>query len=180
MKLFRNICLIIFAIITILFTVGYASQPIVSSSSTISTPSGSVNSVSDKTFYISYYTSTLGNIKNTYTQNTNYTSLSNDEKLVFQTLFYLCIAITILLTGGIILALLGLKLISKIVFLLVLIMMIVAFLVIQLSILTKSLVVMADAQALSKPDVSNGTGYYLLLASTVLMLVNYMLYVFLA
>ena len=180
MKLFKNICLLIFAIITILFTVGYASQPIVNSSSTISTPSGSVSSVSDKTFYISYYSTTLSDIQNTYTQNTDYTSLSNNEKIVFQTLFYICIAITILLTVSIILALLGLKLVSKIVFLLVLIMMIVAFLVIQLSILTKSLVVMADTQSLSKPDVSNGTGYYLILASTVLMLVNYILYMFLA
>ena len=87
MKLFKNICLLIFAIITILFTVGYASQPIVNSYSTLITPSGSVSSVSDKKFYISYYTTTSGNIQNTYTQNTDYTSLSNDEKIVFQLFF---------------------------------------------------------------------------------------------
>jgi len=180
MKLFKNICLIIFAIITILFTVGYASQPIVSSSSNISTPSGSANSVSNKTFYISYYTTTTSNIQNTYTQNTDYTSLSNNEIIVFQTLFYVCIVITICLVGGIILALLGLKFISKIVFLLVLILMIVAFLIIQLSILSNSLVVMAETQTTSNPTVSNGVGYYLILTSTILMFVNYILYMFLA
>ena len=179
MKLFKHICLIIFAIITILFTVGYASQPIVSSSSTISTPSGTANSVSNKTFYISNYTTTSSNIQNTYTKKTDYSSLSNNEKIVFQTLFYICIAITILLAIGIIIALLGFKFISKLVFLLVLILMIVAFLIIQLSILTNSLVVMAETQTLSNPNISNGVGYYLILASTILMFVNYILYVFL-
>jgi len=146
MKLFKHICLIIFAIITILFTVGYSSQPIANISST--------DSVSNKTFYI-----------------------SNNTNLI--RLLYLCIAITILLTVGIIIALLGFKFISKLLFFILLIMMIVVFVIIQVYVFADELQVMIETETLKFPKISNGAGYYLILASTCIMFVNYILYVFL-
>ena len=147
MKLFKNICLIIFAIITILFTVGYASQPI---ASIYSTDSMQFN----KTFYI-----------------------SNNTELI--KLFYLCIAITILLTVGIIIALLGFKFISKLLFFVILIMMIVVYIIIKVYVFADELAVMVDTETLKFPTISNGSGYYLILTSTIAMFVNYILYVFL-
>jgi hypothetical protein len=160
MKLFKNIFLVIFAIITILFTVGYASQPIVSDSAT--SENGSVNTI-------------------VYTyQNIDYTNISNDKKLILQTVFYLCIAITILLTLSIIIALFGLKFISKILFFVILLLMIVVFLIIQFAIVADSLTNMAKTRSFNTPTTSNGTGYYLILVSTILMFANYILYMFLA
>ena len=80
----------------------------------------------------------------------------------------------------------GLKMISKIVFLLVLILMIGVFLVIQVVILTDSFIsnIMRNGLAglgnLGSTNTSNGTGYYLILAAVVLMIVNCVIYVFLA
>ena len=182
MKLIKNMCLVVFAIIIILFTVGYASQPIVSSGSTniIASPGSNQNNVYDKTFYITHYINTSGNISNSYTQSTNYTDLNNDLQILFVTVFYMCIAITVFLTVEILLAVIGLKFISKIVFLLVLIIMIITFLIIQVAILTNQFVVMAENKNATKPTVSNGTGYYLILIATCLMFVNYIIYLILA
>lgn len=146
MKLSKTICLVIFAIITILFTVGYASQPIASISSTDSTYK--------KQFYIS------------------------DNAQLTKAL-YLCIAITISLTVGVIIAVLDFKIISKLLFLLILIMMIVVYVIIQLYMVANGLVVMAETESLKYPKISNGACYYLIVASTCIMFVNYILYVFL-
>ena len=175
MKLFKNICLIVFAIITILFTVGYTTQPIVSNNSTnsISTPTGDKYEPNQFTFYIA------NDFKRTYTENTDYTSLSNNKKLIFQSLLYMCIGITILLSLSIIISLFGLKLVSKILLFITLILMIIVFLIIQFAIVADSLVNMAANMSISKPSVSNGTGYYLILVSTILMFVNYIIYVIL-
>ena len=182
MKLFKNICLIVFAIITILFTVGYTTQPIVSNNSTniISTPTGDKYEPNQFTFYIANWGNIANDVKSTYTENTDYTSLSNDKKLIFQSLLYMCIGITIILSLSIIISLFGLKLVSKILLFITLILMIIVFLIIQFAIVADSLVNMAANMSLSKPSVSNGTGYYLILVSTILMFVNYIIYVILA
>jgi len=159
MFLFKHICLIIFIIITVLFTVGYATQPIVSNYSTSITP----NSVS-----------------NTYIQNTDYTNIDNNKRLIFTTLFYMCIGISILLVCSILIGFLGLKLISKISFFITLILMIIVFLVIQFAIVTSSVITVRDNKQFSRPETSNGSGYYLILVSTCLMLVNYIIYAVLA
>lgn len=176
MKLIKNILLVIFTIITILFTVGYTTQPIVSNNSTniISTSTGDKYEPNQFTFYIT------NDFKSTYTDNTNYTSLSNNKKLIFQSLLYMCIGITIILSLSIVLSLLGLKFISKILFFIILILMIIVFLIIQFAIVADTLVNMASNMSLSKPNVSNGKGYYLILVSTILMFVNYIIYVILA
>jgi len=159
MFLFKNICLIIFIIITVLFTVGYATQPIVSNYSTSITPSS---------------------VSNTYIQNTDYTNIDNNKRLIFTTLFYMCIGISILLVCSILIGFLGLKLISKISFFITLILMIIVFLVIQFAIVASSLINMTETKQFTTPETSNGSGYYLILVSTCLMLVNYIIYAILA
>jgi hypothetical protein len=156
MLFLKNICLIIFTIITILFTVGYASQPIVTSSAS----SGAV--AVNNTIYIY--------------KNTDYSNLSNNVNKVYTLLLALCIASTVLLVLSIILALTGLKLISKIVLFFILIMMIIVFLIIQIKVLANSIITMVDAKNVNTFNNSNGAGYYLILASTILMFVNYILY----
>lgn len=179
----KQICLIIFLIITILFTVGYASQPIIETSH-LAQPSTSTNgnpSTSSKVssaFYLSKVSRTISNAQNTY-------SGSYNVSVLFQTLLYTCIAITILLVGGILLGHFGLKMISKIIFLIVMILMIIVFIIIQTFILADSFlsnVKNSDASLNSISDIntSNGTGYYLILVSTVLMIITYLIYAILA
>ena len=172
MFIFKQICLIIFIIITILFTVGYATQPIVSNYSTAITPTDNTNiqNTISTNFYI---TSSISSI---YTQNTDYTNIDNNKLITLTTLFYMCIAITVLLSIGIILALFGFKFISKIIFLVVLILMIIVFLGIQFAIIASSLITMVSDQQFTTPETSNGAGYYLILVSTCTMLVNYIIY----
>jgi uncharacterized membrane protein YbjE (DUF340 family) len=176
MFLLKKICLIIFIIITILFTIGYATQPIVSNYSTSITPTGNTNTqnIINTNFYIT------SGISNTYTQNTDYTNIDNNKRLIFTTLFYMCIAISILLVCSILIGFFGLKFISKISFFITLILMILVFLVIQFTIVASSLINMTETKQFNTPETSNGTGYYLILVSTCLMLVNYIIYAILA
>ena len=169
---FKKICLIIFIIITILFTIGYATQPIVSNYSTSITPTGNTNTqnIINTNFYIT------SSISNTYTQNTDYTNIDNNKRLIFTTLFYMCIAISILLVCSILIGFFGLKFISKILFFITLILMILVFLVIQFTIVASSLINMTETKQFTTPETANGTGYYLILVSTCLMLVNYIIY----
>lgn len=193
----KQICLIIYLIIAVSFTVGYASQPILETSQTVQltqTPTNADGTSSDTTsspstiskiFYIGKLTNIISNIKNTYSSNTDYSSVSNDLNLLFQSLLYACIAITILLVIGVLVSYFGLKIISKIIFLVVMILMIIVFIVIQVRILADSFISNiktdgVDANSISSISNSNGTGYYLILGSTVLMIINYTIYMFLA
>ena len=174
MFLIKKLCLIIFIIITILFTVGYATQPIVSNSSHSITPTGTntAQQTIDTNFYITYF-------NNPYSQNTNYTSVSNDKQIILATLFYMCLGTTVLLSVGIILGFVGLKFFSKIVFFITLLVMIITFLIIQFAIVASSLVSMSAERKFTTPETSNGTGYYLILVATILMFVNSIIYAFL-
>ena len=190
----KQLCLIIFLIITVLFTVGYASQPIIETSQLVAAPtnpdgtpsatSGSGGKVSSS-FYIGKVSSIISNAQATYSGSNDYSSLSNDLKVLFATLLYACIAITILLVVGIFLAYFGLKMVSKLVFLVAMILMICVFIVIQVVILADSFIGTIKASGLGglsfgSTKTSNGTGYYLILASTVLMILTYVVYVILA
>jgi ABC-type glycerol-3-phosphate transport system permease component len=192
----KQLCLIIYIIITVLFTVGYASQPILETSQMAQTPTnadgtqsstiGTISTVSSS-FYIGKVSNVISNIQNTYSSSNDYSSVSNNLNVLFQTLLYTCIAITILLVVGILLGYFGLKMISKLIFLLAMILMIGVFIVIQVVILTDSFISKIKANGLNRNSISstststsNGTGYYLILASTVLMIITYVIYVFLA
>ena len=93
-----------------------------------------------------------------------------------------CIATSGLILLGIILALFGLKFISKIIFLLALIIMIIVFIFITL-IVTKSSAVSDITKIFSLGEDSSmdyKSGGFLVTLSTALMFINYLLYAFLA
>jgi hypothetical protein len=181
----KQLCLIIYIIITVLFTVGYASQPILETSKTVleptnqdgSTPTGNARFVSSS-FYMGNITSILSNSQNTYSNGSN-------SQIIFLTLFFTCIGISIILVVGILLGFFGLKMISKLVFFIAMILMILIFVVIQIAILTNSLISNINMNGVNMDSIkssktSNGTGYYLIMAATALMIITYVVYVFLA
>ena len=190
----KQLCLIIYVIITVLFTVGYASQPILETSQLTQTPTNADGTPADntntpstvsRTFYIGKVSNIISNIQNTYSSSNDYSSMSTNLNVLFQTLLYTCIAITILLVVGILLGVLGIKMISKIVFLLVMILMIIVFIIIQVVILADSFISNIKADGLNVNSISsistnNGAGYYLILSATVLMIITYVIYMVLA
>ena len=188
----KQLCLIIFLIITVLFTVGYASQPIIETSQLTQaptnpdgTPSSSASKVSSS-FYVGKVSRIISNSQSTYSSSNDYSSVSNNLNVIFQTLLYACIATTILLVAGVLLGHFGLKMISKLVFLIAMLLMICIFIVIQVVILADNFISNMKSNGLSglgnlgSISTSNGTGYYLILASTILMILTYIIYVFLA
>jgi hypothetical protein len=188
----KQLCLVIYIIITVLFTVGYASQPIIETSQLTQaptnangTPSSSASKVSSS-FYISKVSRIISNSQSTYSSSNDYSSVSNNLNVIFQTLLYACIATTILLVAGVLLGHFGLKMISKLVFLIAMVLMICIFIVIQVIILADNFISNMKSNGLSglgnlgSISTSNGTGYYLILASTILMILTYIIYVFLA
>lgn len=178
MLFFKQLCICLFIIITILFTVGYASQPIINSHSPL-TANGSPDNVSDMSFYLSYFTTNFENIRNVYSQNTNYGDFSNDLKLALSTEFIICIAISALLGISIVLAYIGLVKISKIILTVVLILMIIAMIVLQVYILGDTGISLNTIKSMFSPTLEYGVGYILMLTSLVLMIVNYFIYLFL-
>ena len=165
MFLIKNICLIMFSIIFILFTVGYASQPIIVSNNN---PLTLVD---------------FNSIKRTYSDN-NYNSIIDNVNLAYTSVYYSCILISILLGLGIIFVLFKyyiFKVTGNILFLISLIYMIVVFIVLQLLIILNSFVTSFDQSSDSKSNqfniqTSNGTGYYLMLVSTILMIITHIVY----
>ena len=172
----KNICTIIFIIITIVFTVGYTTQPLI------------VRSGGDPLVLTNF--SSITNIANTY-KNNEYANLDNNIKLVLISEFYLCISVTLILTLGILLSILGLfafKVISKILFIIALIIMIIVCIILQILISTDSL----DGSVSNIKNVndvnniknlknismstSNDKGYYMIMCSTGLMIVTYIIY----
>ena len=143
MKLFKNIGIIFFIIITILFTVGWATQPLVKIK--ISSNTGSTTTT---TTTIDFY---MNDIKTTFTGNpgtpdNNISSASNYNDVIsnkiMKALFYLAISGTCLLCLGIIISILGLfgfVFLSKIIFFLAMIVIIIVFLIVQFGILAENL-----------------------------------------
>ena len=183
MLMFKSICLIIFTIIGILFTVGYAALPLISTQINIPSPDGS-NIKSNFTLYINSFTAIINDAESTYSS-INYSdlkSVSGITNILLKTLMFSCIATSGLILLGIILALFGLKFISKIIFLLALIIMIIVFIFITL-IVTKSSAVSDITKIFSLGEDSSmdyKSGGFLVTLSTALMFINYLLYAFLA
>jgi len=165
MFLIKNICLFMFFIILILFTVGYASQPIIVSNN---------NPLTLLDF---------NSIKRTYSDN-NYSSIIDDVNLAYTSIYYLCILTSVLLVLGIGFVLFKyyiFKVTGSILFLLSLICMIVIFIVLQLLIILNSFITSFDQSSDSKSiqfniQTRNGTGYYLMLVSTILMIITHIVY----
>ena len=146
----KPICLIVFIIINILFTVGYASQPLVNNTD----ESGSIT------------------VTNSFVLSTNNSSLS-------QIILNLCITITVLLAVGVIISYLGFNIISKILFLIIIILMIIVFLIIQIKIVSASLISMVNNKQVKNINSASGPGYYIILTSMILLIVNYIVFLFL-
>ena len=172
----KNICTIIFIIITVVFTVGYTTQPLI------------VRSGGDPLVLTNF--SSITNIANTY-KNNDYSNLDNNIKLVLISEFYLCISATLILTLGILLSILGVvafKMISKILFIIALIIMIIVCIILQV-LISKDSLVGSVSNIKNVNDVnniknlknismstSNDKGYYMIMCSTGLMIVTYIIY----
>lgn len=166
MQIFRIVGLVIFVIVLVLFTVGYVFQPVVNVN---------LGDATNKELIMANFNDFIsGNIGN-----------------IYNVLFYMCVATSLLLLVGIIIGfigVIGITFISKIIFLVVLVLMIIEFIIIQITIsgsdiISKILDVYQNKNAngvSGAPKISNGTGYYLMVVATVIMFVNVIVYGFLA
>ena len=195
MKPIKLICLFIFIIVVVLFTVGYTSVPIMNSSSTvnINTPTNSnisslitipnnnnINVIIK--FYIDKFT-TKDNITNASSSIT-YESLGGTIAQLFKVLLYTCISATLLTSSGIIVSFLGLKFISKLVFILALLAMILIF-SIMIVLITNNIISNSIKNLIipnivgvniSNNTINYDTGFILMSVATGLMFVNYIIY----
>ncbi len=199
MKITKTFCLIVFTLITILFTIGYSALPIFTTQSLVPLPSATngefytnesrpASSTVSSTFYITYFTSLINDIQNTYT-NTKYSNLGSTANVLFNTLLYGCITVSCMLTIAIIFALIGIfgfTFISKILFGLALFLMIIIFIIILLIILKNNILNISSIISninnvgnVSNLDITHASGYTLMTIATGAMLVNYLLYSFL-
>jgi len=185
MKLIKNICLIIFIAITILFTVGYSALPIMKGTGTVTINPGTADTTASFTFYITHISNLINDAKDAYTS-IDYSSISGITKTLFNTMLYSCIGVSILLSIGIILAMLGLKIISKIIFLITLIVMI-AIVIMFLLIISKSTLVSYIPNMITNiipgiqdSNITYDTGFLLMSAATILMFINFTIYSILA
>lgn len=176
MKLFKNILLVVFICILIIFTVGYASQPLLNVSQSIT--NGNNQQVNTISYYI--YKTDVSNVNGTFTTGTEVIPK------IFKVVLYLCITTTILLATGIVLGFigkLGSTFISKLVFLFALILLIIIFLIIQFGIIVSiGTSFSEDLISFNKTNTSNnyGNAYYMILSSMLIMIVNFILYCILA
>jgi hypothetical protein len=196
MKPVRLICLVIFIAVVVLFTVGYASLPIMNASPTVNiniptnlgnssifTIPNNINIIIK--FYIDKFT-TKDNITNTSSSIT-YESLGGTIAQLFQVLLYTCISATLLTSTGIIISFLGLKFISKLVFILALLAMIIIF-SIMIILITDNVISNAIKNAIipnifglniTNNTINYDTGFIMMSVATGLMFVNYIIYNFL-
>lgn len=172
--------LIIFIIIVIVFTVGYAALPII----TIKDTSIDASQSTAVTFNISdikYVLSNTNDLSQTYTQNTNYTDINYTMSLAYKTLLYTCIAITCLISSGIIISFFKITFVSKILFGFALTFMLLLcssiIFVLNTNIITS--IIPTQLLNLSNYQVNYETGFILMSVASVIMLVNNLLYSFL-
>ena len=192
MMIIKYICLIIYLAIMITFTVGYSASPIVSASSTVANPQNTAANISGTTtFFISNFTALLGDAKNSFTQNSSYSDLTigGVADTFIKALLYTCIISTCLIAVGIVIALFGFTFISKIIFFLALLLMIGASILIILFIMKSTFVTtMLSYFSISNNNNSSNTsnnitvetGGTLIMVSTGVMMINYIIYTLLA
>jgi hypothetical protein len=176
----RIIFLIIFLIAGILFTIGYSLLPLIIFTDKV--PNNTINS----TVYINKLET--DNKDNGKTSTTNYSDLNinSNYKLILQYLYYGCIISSCLIGGGIILSYLRMKLFSKILFILVQIFMstfvsIILFLYYSSSFLEN--LISSSVSYLPRGishniNASLANGGILIIASYIIIFVNYIIYSF--
>lgn len=128
MKTNQNVtigCILIFIIITILFTVGYSTQTLISAKQIITMPP--INGVFSTMTASEILTFNSLMISSNDNASIDYSDFNSNCKLIFKGIFGLCVSITCILGIGIILSLFNKIFISKIIFLIALILMLIMF-----------------------------------------------------
>jgi len=167
--MYKTNCIIIFTIIGILFTVGYATLPLISSTINIKNPEDDSNLKFNFTLYFNSYTSAINDKENS---SINY----NDSSIhgipsTLKLLMWFYISISGLILIGIILSLFGKNFISEILFRYAISMMIVLIMLIHNSDVTKFITSEENS------TVNYKSGVILVIISTVLMMINYLSYI---
>ena len=174
--IFRLLFLILFLIIDILFTVGYNFFPLINFKSNLYKGVIFINKL--------VMTDNLTNTKTT----SNYDELTIDSnyKMILKYLYYGCIATSCLIAGGIVLSYLGMKFISKILFILAQTFMttfvgLIVFMYYSSSFIDSfipSIKGMDIPEEYKNITTSYGSGGMLMMVSSIMMIINYILYSF--
>ena len=188
LKPLRIIFIVIYITILLLFTIGYAALPIINASqSSTNTNTTTIPNTADTSFSTTsnIIISTLKFYIDRYTQDGStikYSSLGGTAASFLQTLLYICITATILITIGIICSYLGLKFISSILFYFALTAM---SIIIILLIIIKSTNIISNAIAtygfninINTDNINYDTGFTIMTVATCIMFVSNILYGF--
>ena len=211
MLFIKYICLVIFAIIIILFTVGYASQPIMNANINFTANVNNINQqiqgqlpiaqrqqvpavpnnveLANEKLNITMFIDKIGIFNNDKTTYMKYGEVDSTLGSIFTAFKYLCIGVSLIIAIGMTLSIFRLKFISKLVMILALIIMI--FITICLIIiystnyLKDAINSLLQSQNIADINVSNTNikyelGGWLMSIASLLMFVNYTIYVFLA
>ena len=190
---FRLIFLIIFLIISVLFTVGYNFFPLINFKNELYKGKIYIDkieltsqNVSIKESNVSVPSSTNAPTNNTITYKYSNLPINNSYKMVLNYLYYGCIITSCLIGSGIVLSYLQMKFFSKILFILAQTFMttfvgIIIFMYYSSSFI-KSLIPYGNSNAIPeeyknvKPSYDSGS--ILIILSSIMMIVNYIVYSF--
>ena len=226
MLFIKYICLVIFALIIILFTVGYASQPVLSVNINFTANVNNINNqieaqlqqaqaqaqaqllagqqlpelpklpevqnnieLANEQLNLVMFIDKIGINNNGQTTNMKYGEIDNTLGFIFTAFKYLCIGVSVIIATGITLSIFRLKFISKLVMILALIIMMIIticlIIIYATNYLKDALNSLLQSQNIVDINISNTNikyelGGMLMSISTILMFVNYTIYVFLA
>lgn len=217
MLFIKYICLVIFAIIIISFTVGYASQPIMNANINFTANVNNINNqieaqlqqaqalngqqlpklpevqnnveLANEQLNLVMFIDKITINNNGETTNMKYGEIDNTLGSIFTAFKYLCIGVSVIIATGITLSIFRLKFISKLVIILALIIMMIIticlIIIYATNYLKDALDSLLQSQNIADINISNTNikyelGGMLMSISTILMFVNYTIYVFLA
>ena len=187
LKPLRIVFIAIYIIILLLFTIGYAALPIINASQNSTNIGSTIPNTADTSFSTAsnIIISTLKFYIDRYTQDGStikYSTLGGTAASFLQTLLYICITATILITAGIICSYLGLKFISSILYYFALTAM---SIIILLLIIIKSTNIISNAIAnygfninINTDNINYDAGFTIMTVSTCIMFVSNILYGF--
>jgi hypothetical protein len=179
--MFKLLFLTLFLIIGVLFTLSYSLLPIITFTDRIS----DINVTIDGNVYINKLTLSAGEEKTTI----HYSDLNiNDTyKMILQYLYYGCIITSCTILIGIILSSLGMKFFSKILFIIAQIFMVSFSGIILFLVYSPGFIENLISSNLPLPqgfknyvNTSYGSGGILIIVSSIMMIINYIIYSFIA
>jgi hypothetical protein len=173
MAVLRVTCIVMFIVIVILFIVGFSALPYATLSSTINVPVPSVASVSySETYYVDHLVANVNGIHATI----KYSDIPQPNSLDILKIFMgVCIAATIVVSFGVVAGLFK-PFMSKVLLFIGLLLVITSYILLQYFVSFQLLLgsVLNPASAYSTS--SKGSGYALVLVSTILMFINLSVY----